>query len=80
MVITFNIIIIIMIDQEQTSQQDARMSQRQPAPSLTTHHLVTVDGDLSYHRSVTIFILIMMRIMFMITSAIFKLMHIFRER
>ena len=81
MVITFNIIIIIMIDQEQTSQQDARMSQRQPAPSLTTHHLVTVDGDLSYHRSVTteimIFISIMMRMVFRLQ---FKFLHIFRER
>ena len=79
MVITF--IIIIMIDQEQTSQQDARMSQRQPAPSLTTHHLVTVDGDLSYHRSVTteimIFISTMMRMVFRLQ---FKFLHIFRER
>ena len=78
MTITLNISIIIMIDQEQTSQQDARMSQRQPAPSLTTHHLVTVDGDLSFHRSVImIFILTMMRMVFRVQ---FKFLHIFRER
>ena len=72
MTITLNIIIIIMIDQEQTSQQE---------PLITTHHLVTVDGDLSYHKSVTteimIFISIMMRMVFRVQ---FKFLHIFRER
>ena len=55
---------ILMVKlQEQTSRRDVKMFQRQLVPLLTTPQLVMVDGDLSYLKSVTMMILILMILM-----------------